>query len=301
LSDKTGIEWCDSTWNPTTGCSLVSPGCTNCYAMKVAHRLARMPAQCEHYAGMTQESKAGPVWTGTVRLNEKALDRPLHWTRPRRIFVNSMSDLFHEALPFRDIVRVFQVMTGECSTRPAPAHTYQILTKRAERMRNFFRWLDEQSGDDPEVLALQTLYRHQGPPRNVWLGVSVEDQQRADERIPLLLETPAAVRFLSCEPLLGPVDLTRINDVPGEWRDALGGRWRREGSDRVYEVDERRLHWIIAGGESGPNARPMHPDWARSLRDQCAAAGVPFFMKQMTKKAPIPSDLFIREFPDARS
>jgi protein gp37 len=264
MGDNTAIEWSDATWNPTAGCSLVSPGCTNCYAMRVAHRLARMPEQREFYAGMTQESKAGPVWTGSVRLIEKALDRPLHWTRPRRIFVNSMSDLFHEALPYAAIDKVFAVMAL------APQHTFQVLTKRAERMRDYV-------GGFPDRRAI--FDSHSGldyvtwPLPNVWLGVSVEDQERADERIPHLLATPAAVRFLSCEPLLGPIEFSDVS--------------RR--SDAIEQLGRRALAgigWVIAGGESGPNARPMHPDWARSLRDQCAAAGVAFFFKQWGEYAP---------------
>ncbi len=269
MGDKTAIEWTDATWNPTIGCSIVSPGCTNCYAMKMAARIERMGGSGgAMYAGMTRPSKAGAVWSGKVRLVEGALDRPLQWRKPRRIFVNSMSDLFHEALSDEAIDKVFAVMAL------APRHTFQVLTKRAERMRDYMAtWPMDGQPDRIAVLARDIAYSfgrgQQGncgvvarPLPNVWLGVSVEDQTRADERIPHLLTTPAAVRFLSCEPLLGPVDLRRL-DVPG-----LG------------------IDWVIAGGESGSGARPMHPDWARALRDQCGASGVPFFFKQWGEFGP---------------
>jgi protein gp37 len=283
MGDNTAIEWSDATWNPTAGCSLVSPGCTNCYAMRVAHRLARMPEQREFYAGMTQESKAGPVWTGSVRLIEKALDRPLRWKKPRRIFVNSMSDLFHEALPDGAIDKVFAVMAL------ASQHTFQVLTKRAERMRAYSLGMAAAGdlGRFERYIARNPASFSRGlewPLPNVWLGVSVEDQQRADERIPHLLATPAAVRFLSCEPLLGPVDLTKIA-VP----DAAAGKYagHRYTFNALQREDDLKLFnapahvdWVIAGGESGRGARPMHPEWARALRDQCAAAGVAFHFKQ---------------------
>ena len=249
----TGIEWTDDTWNPIAGCSVLSPGCTNCYAMREAGGRLR---SSKKFAGLTQPSKAGPVWTGEVRLWQPALDQPLRWLKPRRIFVNSMSDLFHEALPHGTIRRVFEAM------RDAPQHTYQILTKRAARMRDFMQWW--------------VMQHVEQPPANWWLGVSVEEQPRAEERIPPLLETPAAVRWVSAEPLLGRVDLSywlspnRLIDRPG-------------------------LDWVICGGESGPRARPMHPDWARSLRDQCLAAGVPFLFKQWGEWLPAPEHMDFTE------
>jgi protein gp37 len=303
------IEWTGKTWNPVVGCSLVSPGCTNCYAMKQAARCAAMGLA--KYDGLTKDSKAGPVWTGVVRLDESSLDWPLRRRKPLRIFVNSMSDLFHENLPDEAIDKVFAVMAL------CPQHTFQVLTKRAERMRDYMtRWKATERltflarAHEPGTMPMtqheiearllpsalvehRRLYRVSEcvdwPLRNVWLGVSVEDQARADERIPLLLDTPAAVRFLSCEPLLGPVDLT-----PWLHRDATPPLSAPHSFRPIPPLD-----WVIVGGESGPGARPMDPNWARSIRDQCAAAGVSFFMKQMTKKGPIPDDLFIREFPDA--
>lgn len=313
MADNTKIEWTDATWNPITGCSVHSPGCTNCYAMQLAGtRLAHVPSR----AGLTQPSKAGPVWTGEVRLNEDALTQPLRWRRPRMIFVCAHGDLFHENVPDEWIDRVFAVMAL------CPQHTFQVLTKRSSRLREYFRestgWRARIAGllNDLKPSPLWNGNVHQGWQNlhgqpdglpNVWLGVSVEDQARADQRVPDLLATPAAVRWLSCEPLLGPVDLRWIAE-PDDEKDGvidalLGCNWvqstnigeefrpmRPGHQDRLIrrwvcspEADilaDRKLDWIVVGGESGPNARPMHPDWARSLRDQCADAGVPFFFKQ---------------------
>ena len=307
MGDNTGIEWTDATWNPIVGCSVVSPGCTNCYAMKMAARIesidagqrmrafeshrslderhpeGRDPARTAlldartHYAGTTQATRAGAVWTGKVALAPDAtLLAPLRWRRPRRIFVNSMGDLFHESVPDDWIDRVFAVMAL------SPQHTFQVLTKRSKRMRAYFEGRRANFGRASDALhemshpldedAVQAAadrldyFDSAGiTMRHVWLGVSAEDQVRADERIPDLLATPAAIRFVSAEPLLGPIDLGLLQaDLPiNAWLTWLDG-----------------LHWIIAGGESGPHARPMHPDWARSLRNQCTAAGVPFFFKQ---------------------
>ena len=313
----TSIEWTEATWNPIAGCSVLSPGCTNCYAMRTAARLARIEATAPIYAGLTQPSKAGPVWTGRIEVNEKAPLEPLRRRKPTMYFVNSMSDLFHESVPDEVIDRVFAVM-ALCAQ-----HTFQVLTKRSARMRAYMteagadhpldsrmariqdaayriaatrtkKW-DEAAGMRARAACLNALYRvderTNAGCRNVWLGVSVEDQKRADERIPDLLNTPASVRFLSCEPLLGPVDLTQINhpSIDGACIDAMSGFHFSPGAisvpmtDNTYWSPDRgchRLDWVIVGGESGPGARPMHPDWARDLRDQCADAGVPFFFKQ---------------------
>jgi len=293
MADKTAIEWCDATWNPVVGCSIVSKGCTNCYAMKMAARLEAMGQPI--YRGMTAPSKTGPVWTGAVRLNPAVLAKPLSWRRPRRIFVNSMSDLFHESLPDEAIDRVFAVMAL------CPQHTFQVLTKRPERMRAYMRARDGM-GDAALCRAINAIpaalgNRHgalEMPLPNVWLGVSVEDQAAADARIPILLDTPAALRFISAEPLLGPVDLTYLDtgrqpqEYEAERIDALRGgvAWESDGTI-VARPSVGNIDWVIAGGESGPDARPMHPDWARSLRDQCAAAGVPYFFKQHGEWAPI--------------
>lgn len=258
---STKIEWTDETWNPVRGCAIVSKGCTNCYAMKQAHRFSG-PGQ--PYEGLTKLTKGGPVWTGKIRLVPERLDDPLRWKEPRRIFVNSMSDLFHEDVPHEFIARVFATMVE------ARQHTFQILTKRPARMlevmKRFVAENEEFGGELPEDV----------PPRNVWLGVSTEDQAAADERIPLLLQTPAAVRWISAEPLLGPIDLG-IHRYGETVRSYLRLRERGRGGDIQSGVG---LDWVVAGGESGPGARPMHPDWARSLRDQCKAAGVAFLFKQ---------------------
>lgn len=287
MGDKTGIQWTDATWNPVTGCTKVSPGCKNCYAKHQAWpRLAAMKTGV--YSGRKFED---------VQCHPERLDQPLRWKKPRMVFVNSMSDLFHDAVPFTFVAEVFGVMAA------CPQHRFQVLTKRPEQMREFVAWLSGGiCADAREIIwehaqgglvrAGHGLYSAmQGrldngveqnpgwPLPNVWLGVSVENQETADERIPLLLDTPAAVRWISAEPLLAPLYLD----------DQLEG-WQ-------YHAPLDDLDWVVVGGESGPNARDMDPDWARSLRDQCATAGVPFFMKQMARKAPIPDDLMIREYP----
>ena len=264
MSDRTAIEWTEASWNPVRGCSVVSPGCKNCYAMKMAHRFSGKGGV---YEGLTKMSKGGPVWTGAARTVPELLDAPLHWKKPRRIFVNSMSDLFHEDVPTDFIAQVFVVMAE------AKRHTFQILTKRAERMQ--------------QLLAHDLNYEGpEWPLPNVWLGVSVEDQVRADERIPLLLQTPAAVRFVSYEPALGPVDWSRFHG----------------------------LNWIIIGGESGAQARRFDWEWARSTIAQCRQIGAAPFMKQTgtdytalyervqkdrngADPAEWPQDLRIREYP----
>jgi protein gp37 len=266
MSDKSAIEWTDATWNPTVGCSIVSPGCTNCYAMKVANGLERRFGS-EKYRGLTKVVNGNAVWTGEVRLDEAALLQPLKWKRGRRIFVNSMSDLFHEALSDADIDRVFAIMAL------CPQHTFQVLTKRAERMQAYVTKPHPVDGLPEADSRIDKIMRGMGymnefpwPLPNVWLGVSAERQKEADERIPHLLATRAAVRFISAEPLLGPIDLMEVIPNPIIY-NAVHGM-------------ERLLGWVIVGGESGGNARPMHPSWARTLRDQCAATGVSFFFKQ---------------------
>ena len=331
------IEWTEKTWNPIVGCSIVSPGCTNCYAMRQAARIEKMNPDLAHYRGTTQPSKAGPVWTGKVALSERALLEPLRRRKPTTWFVNSMGDLFHEDAPDEWIDRVFAVMAL------TPQHTFQILTKRAERMREYCsssrkgyqiarhivdfaiaktvkidaRWpvVSEGDIDIPDDIRLR-----EWPLGNVWLGVSAEDQRRADERIPDLLATPAAVRFVSAEPLLGPIDFTRIDDGGAVRINALESAERIPGAlviDRAH-VSGAALDWIIVGGESGPNARPMQVPWARSIVQQCKASGVACFVKQLgadpiwedgaflnlahrkgADMAEWPDDLRVREVPDA--
>ena len=430
MGDKTKIEWTDATWNPVRGCQVVSPGCANCYAAGIA---ARFSGPGQPYEGLAKRTKAGPVWTGKVALVREKLDLPLRWRKPRRIFVNSMSDLFHPEVPDDFIAEVFGVMAL------APQHVYQILSKRPARMREYMcapdrqhriaqamdalavdrehdpieRWAPIPGYEgyeasthggvrsdrgtlsttlNPEFDREQVTLWNKGQPRtwyvhalvlmahrglpvgdqeachrdghhrdnrlanlrwgtrsenqrekvrhgsrggpqkltleqvaairaaraaggvtqqeladrygvsrslismieggqvgagpdlpwplpNVWLGTSVERQREADERIPHLLQTPAAVRFLSCEPLLGPVDLKGWIEGPEAYvplRFAAGA-----------PVAFPRIDWVIAGGESGPHARPMHPDWARSLRDQCQKTGVAYFFKQWGEYVPL--------------
>ncbi len=296
MGDNSTIEWTDATWNPITGCTIVSPGCANCYAMKLAGtRLKNHPTRI----GLTKPSKAGPVWTGEVRFNEKALLEPLKWKRHRMIFVCAHGDLFHESVPDAWIDKVFAVMAL------CPQHTFQVLTKRSARMRAYFTddaaWRNRQTVIARNGLAGVKVYFGPMPTitplPNVWLGVSAERQQEADARIPDLLATPAAVRFVSLEPLLGQIDLTRIvREAPAgsdKWWDALRGvshEWDRSRSGGWGGVAPGKLDWVIVGGESQAGARPMHPDWARAIRDQCAAADVPFFFKQWGDWRPATAD-----------
>ena len=213
MSDNTKIEWADATVNAVNGCSVVSPGCTNCYAMRLAGtRLRNNPSR----AGLTQDTKAGPVWTGEVRLSESALLQPLRWTKPRRIFWNAHGDLFHENVPDAWIDRVFAV----CAL--TPHHTHMILTKRSARMREYWSRANDNDSLARILNGMDALMPRGSmgfssfPLPNVWLGVSVEDQTRADERIPDLTQTPAAIRFISAEPLLGPIDLTAVKIFTGK-------------------------------------------------------------------------------------
>lgn len=227
------IEWTQKVWNPVTGCTKISDGCTNCYAEKMAKRL-------KGRFGYPEEDPFTPTF------HPDRLTEPISWIKPKMVFVCSMGDLFHEEISFQLTNAVFSAMAD------ANQHIYQVLTKRPERMKEFFDIKSNMHG-----IKWQ-------PSPNVWLGVSAENQEQADKRIPILLQVPAAVRFVSCEPLLGLVNLTPYLSPPtGE-----------------MSAGQRGLNWIIAGGESGHKARPMHPDWATSLRDQCKEASVPFFFKQ---------------------
>jgi len=222
VATQTSIEWTETTWNPVRGCTRISPGCEHCYAERMAHRFSGpgMP-----YEGLTRRSRQGPTWTGRVRLVYDALDEPLAWRQPRVVFVNSMSDLFHDDVPDMFISAVFDTMSR------ATAHTFQVLTKRADR--------------------LLRLAQHLPWPANVWMGVSVESASYA-WRIDRLRATNAAVKFLSLEPLLGPLP----------------------------DLDLSGIGWVIVGGESGPGCRPMESAWLRGIRQQCVDARVAFFFKQ---------------------
>lgn len=258
MSTGTGIEWTDATWNPVTGCTRVSPGCAHCYIERT------MPFRVERRRFNGPQIGAS---TG-VQTHPGRLALPLRWRRPRRVFVNSLSDLFHADVPEEFVAEVFAVMAA------TPQHTYQLLTKRHGRMRSLL--------NDPDFRVLvqfeSSVLGQEGidvagpgnpwdtwPVPNLWLGVSVEDQARAALRVPALLDTPAAVRWLSCEPLLGPIDLERAD--PGALND--GG-----------------INWVVAGGESGPGARPVKVDWLRDLRNQCGDAGVAFLFKQWGGRTP---------------
>jgi protein gp37 len=223
MADKSPIEWTEATWNPVAGCTVISPGCTNCYAMRLARRLEAMGNS--KYAGTTRMSGGRAKWNGKIVLDEKALAIPSGWKQGRMIFVNSMSDLFHDDVPLEFIRRVFEAI------RQSPQHTFQILTKRAERLEDLSGGLDW--------------------PSNIWMGVSVENEDYA-YRIDHLRKTGAFVKFLSLEPLLGPLDKLNLDGID----------------------------WVIAGGESGPGARPMEADWVRTIRDQCMVAHVAFHFKQ---------------------
>ena len=263
MGDKSKIEWLDggASWNPITGCTPISEGCANCYAKTMAETRLR---------GMFGYDKENPF---KITYHFNKLDQPLKWKKPRKIFVCSMGDLFHKDVPTGLILDIFGVITG------ADQHTFLILTKRPERMKSFMEYINR----------FRTT-----PLKNVWLGVTAENQRTADERIPILLDTPAAKRFVSVEPMLEEIDLnlfrndrstyvmSKVNHHPG------------------YECTGQRsfVDWVICGAETGQNSRPMDLKWARDLRNQCAEANVPFFFK---KAGPIgtliPVDLMIREYP----
>lgn len=231
---KTGIEWTDVTWNPVTGCTRVSSGCDNCYAATLANRLLKKTYLSRRPVVDSDITRRDPF---AVRLWPERVEQPLSWREPRTVFVNSMSDLFHADIPEPYVRRVFEVMLE------ADWHIYQILTKRPARAARFWR----RNGD---------LFADGPMPEHVWIGTSVENQEAAF-RVEHLRDVPAEVRFLSCEPLIGPLDL----DLTG-------------------------VHWVIVGGESGPVRRPMEPEWALRIRDQCQAADVPFFFKQWGGRTP---------------
>lgn len=225
----TKIEWADKVWNPVTGCTKVSEGCRNCYAELMASRFWKDRKFTD------------------VRCHPERLGQPLDWGKPSRVFVNSMSDLFHKDVPFEFIDEVFHIM------RVAEHHTFMVLTKRPEIMLKFIDWQKKNT----------VKFDWEAAHKNVWLGVSVENQKTADQRIPLLLQTPAAVRFVSCEPLLGEVDLKGWIYKNGMWVNG-----------------QNRINWVIVGGESGKNARPMDESWVQKIQHQCILAHVPFFFKQ---------------------
>jgi protein gp37 len=246
---KTKIDWCDRVWNPTTGCTKVSQGCKNCYAERMA----------EHF---WKDRKFSKIYCHPDRLTQ-----PLSWRKQQKVFVDSMGDLFHPDVPEYFIAQVLAI----CAI--AKQHIFMILTKRADRMKEFF----SESSIWKEIEEWAKVFVENGPsihglPENIWLGVSVEDQVSADERIPLLLQTPAAIRFVSYEPALEIIDFSKYQPFC---------RTLKTGFKTVRGILAGEISWLIQGCESGPGARPMDIEWARSVRDQCQAVRVPFFLKQM--------------------
>lgn len=313
MANNSKIEWCDATWNPVRGCTKVSEGCRNCYAETFAERWRGIPGH--------------PFEQGfDLKLVPEKLLEPLKWKKSKRIFVNSMSDLFHKDVPDEYIDKVFAVMAL------SPHHTFQILTKRPERMKQYVtelelrcrvfggirgasaygiyqlveRWDSNFRGGEFAGILNKAWMDNRDlvdrvgfPLPNVWLGTSVENQKAADERIPMLLMTPASVRYLSCEPLLGPVDLENIKFYTGP------DGWLSAFNEGAYP-ELGKIDWVIAGAESGHGARPMDLNWVRTLRDQTKAAGASFFFKQDAfrgKKIPLPvlDGRTWDEFPEVQS
>lgn len=255
MADRSLIECTDATWNPVTGCEKVSSGCKHCYAERHWKRLTGNPRTVYYRRRFTD-----------VQVHPDRLEQPLHWRKPRLVFVNSMSDLFHPAVSFEFIHALWHHMAL------AHHHVYQILTKRPDRAREFFRWNDALPAAD----RIQPICRH------VWLGVSVETQALAQQRIPALLELPAAVRWVCAEPLLGPVDLTGFMGAGGVTAQAEGERCAACAAAGVPEpVAAGGIHWVVMGGENGPRPRPCRVEWLADLAAQCREAGVPVFVRQL--------------------
>ena len=284
MAEHSAIGWTDATWPIVAGCDYESPGCSNCWAVRDSWRLAHNPhpAVREAFAGTVRKTDDGKlVWTGTVRQLRDRLDWPLKWKTPRRIFVCSQSDLFHPSVPDDFILSVFDVMR-QCENgfasglkRHVASHTFQVLTKHAARMRNFCTRLRFAQNDGRGLYLAKDLPHNGFNPmtalKHVWMGVTVEDQRRAEERIPNLLRTPAALHWLSVEPMLERIDLTDIREPS-------------EHVERGVHHDLADIGWVVCGGESAQTratTREFDIEWARDLRDQCAAASVPFFMKQL--------------------
>jgi protein gp37 len=312
MADNTLISWTDASWPVVAGCTKASPGCANCYAIGESWRMGHNPNEKirSAYEGTAEKREDGRrEWSGIVRSLPERLDWPLKWRKPRRIFVCNMGDLFHEDVSDVHVLSVFGIMAA------CPQHTFQVLTKRPERMLRWFNQLGTRAVAAARVFPedslewrrrqvlrgaaiqatgapLPSIPEHpKWPLPNVWVGVTAENQEQADKRIPLLLQVPAAVRFASVEPMLGPVDLTQLarKDELPDWEDwtyfddALTGFVANKCGGSILRP---HLNWVICGGESGPKARPMHPQWARDLRDQCQAAGTAFFFKQWGEWVP---------------
>lgn len=293
---STNIEWTHppgfegETWNPTLGCDKISAGCKNCYAIDSAWRWGHHTNEKikSAYEGLVVKQENGDLnWTGRINMLDERLQIPLKRRKPTCWFVNSMSDLFHEDIPDEFIWKIFGVMAR------TPQHIYQILTKREERMQKFMSQRDFHQRLHEEVKA-QMGYDHPDRPainerdvplKNVWMGVSVEDQDSLGKRAWFLLLTPAAVRFISYEPALGPIELDLAYPNP-KYIMADAAYSPLHGFTHPRTKEKLKIDWVIAGGESGHGARPAHPDWYRTVRDQCVAAGVPFFFKQWGSNVP---------------
>lgn len=286
---KTTIEWTEFNWNPFLGCRHKSDGCKNCYAESIASRFSGIDKNGKvlPFSSIAEKFNKEPRWTGEVGLNETILLEPLKRKIPTAYFVNSMSDTFYSKFPDEWIDKLFAVMAA------CPQHTFQVLTKRADRMKEYFNvnsvvWVDriiKTSMYFPITIGVEAkMGIVQFPLSNVWLGASIENQKTAMDRIPHLLTTPSAIRWVSAEPLLGKIDLTFIEN-DGYKLNCLTGRQKDMG--RPCEDAPSNLNWVVVGGESGLNARPMHPDWVRSIRDQCVAANIPFFFKQWGSWFPV--------------
>jgi len=290
--EKHKIDWLNmpgykgETWNPIIGCSKISEGCKNCYAEKMAGRLANI-GSTSYYGNVTRFKNVSggnefedpdqwsfEGWNGKTHFVETNIIQPMSWKKPRMVFVCSMADLFHESVTFPQIDEVVKTIVA------CPQHIFILLTKRPDRMRKFFYWKYEESN-----------YFGNYPIDNIWLGTTAENQKTANERIPILLDIPAAKRFVSIEPMLGEIDLSKYllkdrqgcPDLDSQWPDTNGNA---RGPVKCVSYprcecgkEDQLLNWVICGGESGSNARPMHPDWARSIRDQCKEAGTHFFFK----------------------
>ena len=258
---STKIQWCDEVWNPIVGCSKISAGCERCYAASAA-KTARLQ-QFPQYQKVKD-------WNGTVEFVPSQLEKPYKWKKGKRIFVGSMADIFHENVPFKWLEEIMAMIEETAQ------HTYQILTKRPERMIDFFDWYSARCSDESIGDIKWRM------PDNIWLGVSCENQAMADKRIPLLLEIPAKVRFLSCEPLLEPINLSKF--LPIEWSEIAEDwieSWPGIGSYSASDYP----NWVITGGESGASARPCHVDWIRDIASQCQSAKVAIFIKQLGSNA----------------
>ena len=284
---RTAIEWTDYSWNPITGCTPISEGCENCYARRMAQRLR----------GRFGYSADAPF---KVTLHPDRLEEPFRWHKPRKVFVCSMGDLFHEQVPDEYIAKVWEVMSN------ASQHTFIVLTKRPQRMKEFIErlgwYIHDREGNPTEaVLDKGGKYTL----KNVWLGVTAENQARADERIPILLGIPAEMRFVSVEPMLGPVDLTNVQFDRYTRMNVLEGCGisARSPAQSIPNAFCDRLNWVICGSETGPNRRPANIEWVRRLRNQCVSSGVPFFLKQMeignrVVKMPELDDQVWAQFPE---